>query len=606
MTEARALRRDDPRELAGYRLTGVLGDGGQGTVYLGQRGGRHVAVKVLHARLVGDRRAVRRFLAEAATAARIEGAGTARVVDSGMAEERPYLISEYVDGPSLQQHVQRYGPLDGDELDELAIGTIGALSAIHRAEIVHRDFKPSNVLLGPDGPRVIDFGIARTVDSATTATSSVVGTPGYMAPEQIAGEDATAASDVFAWAATIAFAATGSSLFSAANIPAVMHRVLTAEPDLSDVERPLRSVLTDCLRKDPARRPIARQVHARLTRQAPATPAPLPASVRRRRLLAAGALALILAVGALKTMWWPDRLPEASGPELHVTPANTPGFGQALGDPFGPAGDQVTAMAVGSLLGDPIVAAAGGGEIHLLRPGAERPAYPEIPVGSPTVTFVAVTEVDGRAMVVYVAGGVLRTWNVAEAEPGRFFTCDSENPPVAIAGERAYLGCPNGRVITVDLRSGRPVGEPQVFESVVTALAWDGFQLVVGTGDGHLLRGGARAAAGAPVTRIGHLGGARIAVVTTDGRVTVYGPDLAEVVYTAETAQPLADVIERGGELVTLAGGQGLSAQEGDREARLLAERHEVTAIAAGELGGRAVVVAAIGGSRLRAWNLDR
>ncbi|MEV0148572.1 MULTISPECIES: WD40 repeat domain-containing serine/threonine-protein kinase [unclassified Nonomuraea] len=257
MPEPRVLHADEPPEIGGYRLLGGLGDGGQGSVYLGKdAGGRRVAVKVLHARLMGNDRATRRFLQECVLAGRVAAFCTARVIDSGLADGRPYIVSEYVPGPSLRELVAEEGPRTGGALDRLAVGTVAALGAIHRAGIVHRDFKPANVLCGPDGPRVIDFGIAKGVEAATSA-STVVGTPGYMAPEQIAGDPATPASDLFAWAATMAYAATGRSLFAGESIPAVMHRILTEEPDLSGVDEPLRSLLAACLDKRPAARPSA-------------------------------------------------------------------------------------------------------------------------------------------------------------------------------------------------------------------------------------------------------------------------------------------------------------------------------------------------------------
>ncbi|MGW4644903.1 BMP family ABC transporter substrate-binding protein, partial [Sphaerisporangium sp. NPDC004334] len=174
-----------------------------------------------------------------------------------------------VEGASLEQRVRERGPLSGDELVRLALGTAGALAAIHQAGVVHRDFKPSNVLLGPDGPRVIDFGIARALDSLTVTGSGVTGsgvtgTPMYMAPEQIAGEQVGPPADVFAWAVTMVFAATGRRAFGGASVPSVLHAVLTADPDLSEVPEPLRPLLGRCLAKNPQDRPTAAEIMLQL------------------------------------------------------------------------------------------------------------------------------------------------------------------------------------------------------------------------------------------------------------------------------------------------------------------------------------------------------
>lgn len=260
MSRLRQLRSGELREVAGYRLLRGLGDGGQGSVYLGEdHGGRQVAVKILHARLLDDRRATRRFLQECELAEKVAPFCTAKVIGSGLVAGRPYIVSEYVPGPSLHESVVKEGVRTGGALERLAVGTAAALNAIHRAGIVHRDFKPANILLSPDGPRVIDFGIAKAMEAGTTA-SSVVGTPGYMSPEQIAGKAATAASDMFSWAATMAYAATGRALFAGESIPAVMHRILTEEPDLPEVGEPLGSLLAGCLDKRPAARPTAADV----------------------------------------------------------------------------------------------------------------------------------------------------------------------------------------------------------------------------------------------------------------------------------------------------------------------------------------------------------
>ncbi|MFI7611899.1 serine/threonine-protein kinase [Nonomuraea terrae] len=251
----RPLRPGDPERIAGYRLLGVLGSGGQGVVYkaVGEAG-REVAIKVLHGHLVQDDDVRRGFLREAEAARRVAAFCTAAILDAGVADVGPYIVSEYVPGDTLQALVRASGPRTGGALDRLAISTLTALAAIHQAGIVHRDFKPANVLMGPDGPIVIDFGIAKALD-ATTHTSGVTGTPAYMSPEQFRGERVGAASDVFSWAGTIVFAATGHPPFAGGTLPDTMNTILNGTPDLDDVPPHLVSVLETCLAKDPSLRP---------------------------------------------------------------------------------------------------------------------------------------------------------------------------------------------------------------------------------------------------------------------------------------------------------------------------------------------------------------
>ncbi|GAA2158370.1 ABC transporter substrate-binding protein [Actinomadura napierensis] len=275
MADIRPLRPGDPERLGGYRLTGLLGEGGQGAVYLAEdEPGHRVAVKLLHARFSADPKARSRFAAEVAVAQRVSAFCTARILDSDVEGDRPYIVSEYIDGPSLSAALAGGGPRRGADLDRLAIGTMTALAAIHQAGIVHRDFKPANVLLAEDGPRVIDFGIARALDATGTLSSTAVGTPAYMAPEQISGAPVGPAADVFAWGATMAFAATGRPAFGQDSIPAVMHRILNLAPDLGMMPEPLRGVVAGCLSKDPALRPASQQVLAMLLTLAGNPPKP--------------------------------------------------------------------------------------------------------------------------------------------------------------------------------------------------------------------------------------------------------------------------------------------------------------------------------------------
>ncbi|KAB2346588.1 ABC transporter substrate-binding protein [Actinomadura rudentiformis] len=259
------LRPGDPDRLSGYRLVGLIGEGGQGSVFLGEDDdGARVAVKLLHARFSGHPKARSRFAAELEVARRVAAFCTASILDADVEGDRPYIVSEYIDGPPLSQVIATEGPRTGAVLDRIAIGTITALAAIHEAGVVHRDFKPANVLLPADGPRVIDFGIARALDATGTLSSTAVGTPAYMAPEQISGARVGPEADVFAWGTTMGYAATGRAAFGQDSIPAVMHRILNLPPDLGALTDPLRDLVLQCLSKDPAVRPSSQQVLVRL------------------------------------------------------------------------------------------------------------------------------------------------------------------------------------------------------------------------------------------------------------------------------------------------------------------------------------------------------
>ncbi|MBW8485832.1 serine/threonine-protein kinase [Actinomadura parmotrematis] len=254
------LMSDDPASIGAYRLLGRLGEGGMGSVYLGLASdGQRVAIKVIRPELVTGGSFRARFDSEITNARRVASFCTARVLDHGDTDGHPYLVTEYIDGPSLGDHVEASGPLPPEPLQALAVGVAAALIAIHAVRLVHRDLKPRNVMLAPDGPRVIDFGIARALDTDEhhTRTGGVVGSPGWIAPEQYFDGVVSPAADVFAWGSLIAYAATGRHPYGSGGMAALAQRARQAGYDVSGVPGKLQPLVRAALEPDPARRPTA-------------------------------------------------------------------------------------------------------------------------------------------------------------------------------------------------------------------------------------------------------------------------------------------------------------------------------------------------------------
>jgi eukaryotic-like serine/threonine-protein kinase len=259
------LAPDDPQRLGRYWLASRIGSGGQGVVYEAyDEDGTLVAVKMLRREVASGAKFRARFRKEAVAAQRVASFCTAKVLAVVPDVERPYLVSEFVPGPSLREAVRASGPLAGDDLLRLATGLATALTAIHGAGVVHRDLKPANVILGPDGPRVIDFGIAQTREMPLTETGSVLGSFGYMPLEVLSGQRAGAAADVFAWGAIMLFAATGEEPFAGEHIGEVLSRALEFEPDLDVLPGSLQPLVHEALTRDPQKRPDAAELLLRL------------------------------------------------------------------------------------------------------------------------------------------------------------------------------------------------------------------------------------------------------------------------------------------------------------------------------------------------------
>jgi eukaryotic-like serine/threonine-protein kinase len=265
------LQPEDPREIGPYRLLGQLGSGGMGQVFLAMSaGGRPIAVKVIRTELATDPDFRGRFRREVAAAQKVSGLFTALVVDADLDAAMPWLATAYVPGPSLNEAVRRHGPLPVRSTLALTAGLAEGLDAIHAAGVVHRDLKPSNVLLAEDGPRVIDFGISEAAEASVAGANVLIGSPGYMSPEQVLGAPIGPASDVFSLGSVLTFASTGQSPFGAGSNAALMYRLVNNPADLSDVPGELRSLVGSCLAKHPGDRPTARELLAEVGALQPA------------------------------------------------------------------------------------------------------------------------------------------------------------------------------------------------------------------------------------------------------------------------------------------------------------------------------------------------
>ncbi|MFF3625329.1 serine/threonine-protein kinase [Streptomyces sp. NPDC002467] len=347
----------DPPEIGGYRLLARLGSGGMGEVFLARTAsGRALALKTVHRELGVEPDFADRFAREIATNDRVRGPWTVSVVDFSPPGASPqWLATEYVAAPTLGDWVHRYGPLPAPAVERLARELAAALVTVRATGVVHRDIKPANVLLGPERPFLIDFGIARAVrDPRHTQTGAVIGTPGYLSPEQATGAVASAPADVFSLAAVLVYAATGRGPFPAhgedVGLPALLYRIVHDEPVLDGVPQRLLPLLSRCLEKDPERRPTAEEVRASLGEPAEeeewtgVMPAALVADVGRReaelrQLLAASQPSAQTSAGSGAPPVPPAALPLPPPPQSPPGPA---AFGSAL-----PSTAPASARAVG-------------------------------------------------------------------------------------------------------------------------------------------------------------------------------------------------------------------------------------------------------------------
>ncbi|MER7208257.1 serine/threonine-protein kinase [Streptosporangium sp. NPDC000239] len=626
MPDAGPLKATDPRRIGVHNLLGVLGSGGQGTVYLGRGpSGQQVAVKVLHARVVENTTEMRRFEREVALARQVAAFCTATVLEAGFSEGRPYLVSEYVPGPSLQELVATDGPRTGSGLERLAIATATALDAIHRAGIVHRDFKPTNVIMGPEGPVVIDFGIARILEGTdATTVSALVGTPAYLAPEQLANQPASAASDLFAWAATMVYAATGRRAFAGEHAAAIMGTILNSEPDLDGVPEPLRALLAACLAKDPRDRPGIGEVLAMLTGRIPAEPyemetvtespapapdgsavsgavTPNPAAERDmistgdrpvRRSFPRGRAGWITAaagvvVVVLGVVFWPFSREPVTSAAPATAAAVVPGV-------VGTQSDDIWAVAAAQVDGRPVAVTGSADDTAQVWDLTTR-----TPVGDPLrghtedVSAVAIGQVDGRPVAVTgSADDTVRVWDLVTrqpvGDPMRGHTEDVYAVAVTQVDGRpvAVTGSGDDTVRVWDLTTRQPVGEPMKGHTediwAVAVGQLNGRPVAVTGGVDDTIRVWdltTRRPVGEPIT--GHTGDVYgVAVTRLDGRPVVVSSSEDDTVrvWDLATHQPV---------------GQPMVGHTGN-----------VTSVAVGQVGGRTVAVTGSWDRSVRLWDL--
>jgi serine/threonine protein kinase len=384
MSMTTPLQPTDPRRLGGYTLLWRLGGGGMGVVYLGEaQDERLVAIKVIRPELADDPMFLARFRQEVEAASRVAGFCTARVIDADLEAGQPWFVTEYVDGPTLQQAVKRSGPLPDQSLATFALGVAEALDAIHEAGVIHRDLKPSNVLLARNAPKVIDFGIARARDAAQlTQTGKLIGTVNWLAPEQLRSDRASPVSDVFAWGGLIAFAGTGRPPFGAGPPEVVVHRILNEQADLDGLEGDLRALVEQALAKQPEQRPSARALLARL----------LGAGTRK-------ADAAVMASQVVKDTWtgseaWQEEAVSAPGDAAAASAAN--GSASAAGDRAEP----------------PTPAQPERPEATPVRPSPAPAANPARPFQAPAAASARPTQAPTAALAGWHAAGVGRSAQV--------------------------------------------------------------------------------------------------------------------------------------------------------------------------------------------------
>ncbi|MEV0775014.1 PQQ-binding-like beta-propeller repeat protein [Streptomyces sp. NPDC050428] len=515
----------DPIRLGPYRIAGVLGEGGMGKVYVGHdSSGSLAAVKVLRPELAHDRNLAQRFLREAQTAQAVTSTGVARVVGSHTEGGRPWIATEYLSGPTLEQAITGHGPLDDAGVRALAGALASTLREIHAAGLIHRDLKPANIVLTSSGPRIIDFGIARPEHGLTlTTTGQAPATPGYGAPEQILGQRVGPSADVFSLGAVLVYAASGRQAYEGAHAAAVQYEVVHGSPALDGVPQTLRPLIAPCLAKEPAHRPhpsaviqafapprgahrlwkqgvLGKQIKEYETRTdqlttLAATTAPSAkgsgAKPSRRRLLASLATGgAVLALGGGATAWWLTRGPDLPA-AADAAPAELLTSGEyEAGSPPRPLWGPLKAAAPSAFMLLPVrdvvmfAGPSGGLTAHKVTDGRQKWTLPQV---SPSAGFLRLTaeqfvtaDAEGNVLGFDASTGE-QLWS-APAKAAKLLATAPDATLVYVLTQNDEVAAVDTEAHKVRWTAGAPAGA--VIDPAAVASAGHG-RVVVCTAEGH-------------------------------------------------------------------------------------------------------------------------
>ena len=551
----------DPLRLGPYRLTGVLGAGGMGQVYLGRDAqGRTAAVKVLRPELAHDPEMARRFLREAYAAQAVRSGGVARVLAAQTEGGRPWMATEFLVGPTLDQAVERYGALAEPAVRALGAALVTTLREIHAAGLVHRDLKPSNIVLTARGPRIIDFGIARPEHGLTlTTTGQTLATPGYAAPEQVLGRRTGPAGDVFSLGVVLAYAAGGRSVYEGGHVAAVQYQVVHGEPELGAVPEDIRALVTPCLAKEATDRPVLDALAGQLaptrgagrawrtgplaediarreadSRRMATMPGDEPSRPTRRRLLttlAAGGA--VLAAGGGAGAWWllgDDEAAADGAQPWDAKPLAKYDEGVAPSPLWGPVDIGPLRLADKAVpaplpVHDLVVVPSAGGRLRAYGVREGKPRWTSKATGL-TGRALAVPGNTGGTVLAVDAHGAVRVLRAADGKER--WQADRANARALLAADdqAVYLTTRDGRIRAVSLASRATLWTaPGPTGRTTPAAAAAGGRLVVHSADGKVT--GHDTADGKPVWHHDRHGATPLAPAVVDGTVYLGGHTLA-------------------------------------------------------------------------------